>query len=287
MEPEVVTDIAALRGHVARARAEGLRIGCVPTMGALHRGHAALFDRARSACDLLVATLFVNPLQFDREDDLARYPRELEADRGVCGKHGVDVLFAPPVEAMYPRPIMTTVQIEGLASTLCGASRPGHFPGVATVVLKLLNIVQADCVCFGEKDYQQLAIIRRLVADLNVPVQIVSVETVREPDGLALSSRNVLLNAAERAAAPVLVRTLRAVREAIEDGQQDAARLRLQGKRALDHEPLVRLDYFDIVRPESLQPVDRIDGPVRIAVAAYMGSTRLIDNLAATPPQAR
>ncbi len=287
MPTEVITDIPILRDRIQRARAGGLRVGCVPTMGAFHAGHAALFDRARADCDLLVATLFVNPLQFDRADDLARYPRDIDADLRTCGDHGVDMLFAPPVDAMYPRPIVTTIQIDGLASTLCGASRPGHFQGVAIVVLKLLNIVQADYVCFGEKDYQQLAIIRRLVEDMNVPVRIVGVETVREPDGLALSSRNLLLNAAERAAAPVLARTLRVVCAAIGDGHLDAAQLGREGRQLLAAEPLLRLDYFEIVDPDSLQPVDRIQGPVRIAVAAYFGSTRLIDNVAAHPPQAR
>ncbi len=287
METEVITAIPVLRERVVRSRAAGLRVGCVPTMGALHAGHTALFDRARADCDLLVATLFVNPLQFDRSDDLARYPRDRDTDLRICGIHGVDVLFAPPVDAIYPRPLVATVAIDGLAASLCGASRPGHFQGVATVVLKLLNIVQPDFACFGEKDYQQLAIIRRLVEDTNVPVRIVGVETVREPDGLALSSRNVLLDAAERAAAPVLVRTLRAVRQAIEEGQADAGKLRLEARRTLDGEPRLRLDYFDIVDPDSLRPIERIDRPVRIAVAAFFGSTRLIDNLAAAPPQAR
>lgn len=287
MATEVITTIRDLRERVTRARTEGKRVGCVPTMGALHAGHTALFDRARADCDLLVATLFVNPLQFDRADDLALYPRDMDADLRVCGAHGVDLLFAPPVDEVYPRPPVATVAIDGLASTLCGASRPGHFQGVATVVLKLLNMVQADFVCFGEKDYQQLAIIRRLVEDANVPVEIVGIPTVREPDGLALSSRNVLLSPAERAVAPVLVRTLRAVRDAVESGHADAGKLRVDARRTLEAEPLLRLDYFDIVDPDSLRPAVRIDRPVRIAVAAFFGSTRLIDNLPACPPQAR
>lgn len=256
-------------------------------MGALHAGHTALFDHARARCDLLVATLFVNPLQFDRRDDLARYPRDMETDLRVCGRHGVDLLFAPSVEDMYPRPPAISVQVGDLASTLCGASRPGHFQGVATVVLKLLNIVQSDFACFGEKDYQQLAIIRRLVEDSNIPIRIVAVETVREQDGLALSSRNVLLSPAERTAAPVLVRSLRATRAAIEAGASDGRAVSDQAREMLQREPLLRLDYFEIVDPETLQPVERIDRPVRIAVAASFGPTRLIDNLPAFPPETR
>ena len=256
-------------------------------MGALHAGHTALFDHARAHCDLLVATLFINPLQFDRRDDLARYPRDMETDLRVCGRHGVDLLFAPSLDEMYPRPPAVSVEVGDLASTLCGASRPGHFQGVATVVLKLLNIVQSDFACFGEKDYQQLAIIRRLVEDSNFPVSIIAVETVREPDGLALSSRNALLAPAERAAAPVLVRSLRAARAAIEAGATDARSVRDQASEMLQREPLVRLDYFEIVDPETLQPVGRIERPVRIAVAAFFGPTRLIDNLPASPPETR
>ncbi len=287
MDTEVVRTIRDLRERVARARKSGQRVGCVPTMGALHAGHTALFDHARAHCDLLVATLFVNPLQFDRRDDLARYPRDMKTDLLVCGKQGVDVLFAPSVEEMYPRPPAVSVQVGDMASTLCGASRPGHFQGVATVVLKLLNIVQSDFACFGEKDYQQLAIIRRLVEDSNLSVGVVAVETVREPDGLALSSRNVLLSPAERASAPVLLRSLRAARAAIEAGALDGRAVRDQAREMLQREPLLRLDYFEIVDPGTLQPVERIDRPVRIAVAAYFGPTRLIDNLQAFPPETR
>ena len=287
MGTEHVGSVSTLRERVARARRVGLRVGCVPTMGSLHAGHTALFDRARADCDLLVATLFVNPLQFDRRDDLARYPRDIETDLRICGRHGVDILFAPSIDEMYPRPPAPSVDVADLASTLCGASRPGHFRGVATVVLKLLNIVQPDFACFGEKDYQQLAIIRRLVEDSNLPVEVIGVETVREADGLALSSRNALLTAAERAAATVLVRSLRTVRDAIEAGESDGGMLRERARESLQREPLLRLDYIEIVDPETLQPVKEIGRPVRIAAAAYFGSTRLIDNLAASPPQAR
>lgn len=287
MAPEVETRIAALRRRVADARGSGLRVGCVPTMGALHGGHTALFDRARADCDLLVGTLFVNPLQFDRRDDLESYPRDMGSDLRICGRHGVDILFAPPVEEMYPRRPATYVEVEGLGSTLCGASRPGHFRGVATVVLKLLNIVQPHFACFGEKDYQQLAIIRRLVADANMPVEIVGVPTVREEDGVALSSRNALLSAEQRDAAPILVRTLRAARNAIEANEVDARGLCRRAQDLFRGNPHVRLDYFEIVDPDTLQPVERIEHSVRIAVAAFFGPIRLIDNLAASPPKAR
>ncbi len=287
MPTESIGEIAALRQRVARARRAGLRVGCVPTMGALHAGHTALFDRARKSCDLLVATLFVNPLQFDRRDDLDRYPRDIEADLQTCARHGVDLLFAPTPAEMYPRPPAVTIDLAGLDTYLCGASRPGHFRGVATVVLKLLNIVQPDFACFGEKDFQQLVIIRRLVDDTNLPVEIVGVDTVREADGLALSSRNALLTAAERVAATALPRELRAARDAVEAGEPDGGLLRRRGRAALERQPLLRLDYFDIADPVTLEPVTRIDRPVRIAVAAYFGSTRLIDNEAASPPKAR
>lgn len=287
MDPAVKTRITALREEVARARRSGLRVGCVPTMGALHAGHTALFDAARPDCSLLVATLFINPLQFDRSHDLATYPRDMEEDLRICGRHGVDVLFAPPVEEMYPRKPVTYVDVKGLSSTLCGASRPGHFRGVATVVLKLLNIVQPDFACFGEKDYQQLAIIRRLVEDSNLPVEIVAVPTVRERDGVALSSRNALLSPRERQAAPMLVQTLREAKNAIEEGESDARALCEQAGHAFRRSPLVQLDYFEIVDADTLQPVHHVSRPVRIAVAALFGSTRLIDNLPASPPETR
>ena len=287
MPTERIERIAQLRQRVAAARSRGLRVGCVPTMGALHAAHTAMFDVARPECDLLVATIFVNPLQFDQQDDLRRYPRDIEADLIVCDRHGVDVAFAPAAAEIYPRPPVITAQIEGLADGLCGASRPGHFRGVATVVLKLLNAVQPDIAYFGEKDYQQLVIVRRLVEDACLPVEIASVETVREPDGLALSSRNVLLSPAERASAPALFRALQRARGAVESGQRDARRVVALARQVLKREPLLKLDYLEIVEPDTLQPVRSIDAPVRIAVAAFAGSTRLIDNIHAAPPKAR
>ena len=287
MATECIAGIPALRERIGEARRSGSRIGCVPTMGALHAGHKALLDAARPCCDLLVATLFVNPLQFDRQDDLLGYPRNLETDLRVCSRHGVDVLFAPRRDAMYPRSPTITLNIEGLADGLCGAHRPGHFQGVATVVLKLLNIVQPDIAWFGEKDFQQLAIVRKIVEDTNLPVRIESVGTVREPDGLAVSSRNVRLTPEERNAAPLLARSLRDAQYAIERGESDARALCERGRELVGSEPLLRLEYFEIVDPDTLASVSRVTGPVRVAAAAYAGSTRLIDNFPACPPEAR
>ena len=287
MATELIQRIAQIRERVAAAKHRGLRVGCVPTMGALHAAHTAMFDRARGECDLVVATIFVNPLQFDRQDDLRSYPRDIESDLIVCERHGVDVAFVPAVAEMYPRPPAMTVEIEGLADGLCGASRPGHFRGVATVVLKLLNSVQPDIAYFGEKDYQQLAIVRRLAEDACLPVEIANVETVREPDGLALSSRNVLLSRAERASAPAIFRALRQARNSVESGQQDAGKVVALARQVLDEEPLLKLDYLEIVDPDTLEPVRSIRGPVRIAAAAFFGSTRLIDNIHAAPAKAR
>lgn len=287
MATECIAAISALRERIGAARRSGLRIGCVPTMGALHAGHTALLDAARHCCDLLVATLFVNPLQFDRQDDLLGYPRNLETDLRVCSRHGADILFAPRRDDMYPRSPTITLNIEGLADGLCGAHRPGHFQGVATVVLKLLNIVQPDIAWFGEKDFQQLVIVRRLVADTNLPVRIESVETVREPDGLAVSSRNVHLAPDERAAAPLLAQSLRNAQLAIKRGETDARALCQRGRELFNSEPLLRLEYFEIVDPDTLESVDRVTGPVRIVGAAHAGPTRLIDNLPASPPEAR
>lgn len=287
MATERIGRIALLRKRVADARRRGMLVGCVPTMGALHAAHTAMFDRARGECDLLVATIFVNPLQFDRSDDLASYPRDLETDLGVCDRHGVDVAFTPSPEEMYPSPPVATVAIEGLADGLCGASRPGHFRGVATVVLKLLNIVQPDVAYFGEKDYQQLVIIRRLVEDTCLPVRVRAQGTVREPDGVALSSRNLLLSPDERVAARALYGALRAARRAVERGVTDVAAIRERAALRIGSEPLLELDYVEIVDPRDLRSVGRVAGPVRIAAAVFAGSTRLIDNLAAHPPEAR
>jgi pantoate--beta-alanine ligase len=283
MTPDSITGIADLRAAVARARAAG-PVGFVPTMGALHAGHAALIDRARRECATVVVSIFVNPIQFDRPEDLERYPRSIEADVALCGAHGVAVVFAPSVAEMYPTPLECRVDVGKLADHLCGRYRPGHFSGVATVVLKLFQIVQADRAYFGEKDAQQLAIVRRLVDDLSVPITIVGVPTVREADGLALSSRNQRLSAAERAIAPALYRALQRVKADVASGVVGAEALRRSAAREIPTDDRLRLEYLEIVDPRDFQPVVHVAGPVIAAGALWVGNTRLIDNVTGTPP---
>jgi pantoate--beta-alanine ligase len=248
-------------------------------MGALHRGHAALLQAARRENDFVVASIFVNPIQFDRAEDLEKYPRTMEDDLRMCESYGVKVVFAPVAADLYPREQLTFVESPVLSAGLCGAHRPGHFRGVATVVLKLFNIVQPERAYFGEKDAQQLAIIRRMVEDLNVPVMVVPVATVRDEDGLALSSRNKHLTAAEREIAPVLSRALRSAVDAIARGERRGAALREAALGAFARYPEARIEYFDITDPDTLQPVEKVDGPVLVAGAMWLGSTRLIDNV--------
>jgi pantoate--beta-alanine ligase len=252
-------------------------------MGALHRGHASLFEQARTDCDVVVVSIFVNPLQFGPNEDYLRYPRNLEQDAALCAEKGVDLIFAPETTEMYSGPSFTFVDVTRLDAHLCGAHRPGHFRGVATVVLKLLNIVQPDRAYFGEKDYQQLCIIRRMVHDFNVRSEIVGGPTVRESDGLAVSSRNVYLNSKQRTVAPLLFQALEATRRLIEAGERQPAQAIAEARRILDNEPEIRVQYLEIVDPVEVQPVPVIDGPVRIAGAIHIGNTRLIDNVPATP----
>ena len=254
-------------------------IGLVPTMGALHAGHEALIQAAREESGAVVVSIFVNPLQFGPNEDYTKYPRPLSQDLEICERHAVDLVFVPSVEEMYPLPQLTFTEVTRVSEHLCGASRPGHFRGVATVVLKLFNIVQPDRAYFGEKDMQQLAVIRRMVTDLNLAIEIVGVATVREADGLAISSRNQYLSAAERKAAPVLYRALQDAANRIRSGERDARKIRQAGIAVLGNEPLVRLEYFEIADPDEMQPLSGISGPVRIAAAIRIGSTRLIDNV--------
>jgi len=254
-------------------------IGLVPTMGALHAGHEKLIQVARSECELVAVSIFVNPLQFGPNEDYGRYPQALSQDLEMCERNRVDLVFIPSVKDMYPQPQFTMVEVGRLDVHLCGKFRPGHFQGVATVVLKLLNIVQPHRAFFGEKDMQQLAIIRRSVLDLNVPVTIVGVPTVREADGLALSSRNRYLNPEERKAAPELYRALKEARSRIQGGERDVAKIREATLQVLQSSPLIRVEYFEIVDTEELQPVHEITDQVRIAAAIWIGNTRLIDNV--------
>lgn len=270
---------AASRSH----RSAGNRLGLVPTMGALHEGHLSLMRAARAQCDLVAASLFVNPIQFGPEEDLAKYPRDLDRDRGFLEKEGVDYLFAPSVEQMYPAGSVTYVNVEGLSDKLCGRSRPGHFRGVTTVVSKLFHIVEPDLAFFGQKDAAQVAIIRRMVRDLNIPVEIVACPIVRERDGLAMSSRNAYLDSQQRASALVLHRSLVEVQRRFDQGERIAARLIESGKRAFSEEPSVRLDYFEIVDPETLNSIHEVSQRALVAVAAFLGSARLIDNVVLNP----
>ena len=280
MGAELVESIEHLRQRLTEARRANATIGLVPTMGALHAGHVRLIEEARHECQAVVVSIFVNPLQFDREDDLRRYPRRLDEDRQLCDRFGVDLVFAPAVTEMYPVPPECTIDVGHLADHLCGKYRPGHFHSVATVVMKLFGIVQPDRAYFGEKDAQQLAIIRRFVADLNVPVRVVGVPTVREPDGLALSSRNAQLGPAERQSAIALFRALKAADRRIASGDTDAEQVkRLAAAEIPPGNPSLRLEYLEIVDPETMLPVTVITGPVRVAGALWVGSTRLIDNV--------
>lgn len=273
----IVRTIEAVRHEVAAARAAGRSVALVPTMGAFHAGHEALMQAARESSDLVVVSLFVNPTQFDQAADLAAYPRVEDEDAQVAERAGADVLFAPPVEEMYPDGFATTVSVAGISDVLEGARRPGHFTGVTTVVCKLLNMVGPDVAWFGRKDAQQLLVIRRLVTDLDMPVTIASLPTVREADGLALSSRNRRLSPAERRRALAVPRSLAAAADAIERGERDSERIRDIGRRAAGTD--VELDYFAVVDPDTLAAPARISGPVLLAVAARAGAVRLIDNV--------
>ena len=274
-----VRSIAQVREQVAAARREGHAIGLVPTMGALHAGHAALIDRARREAGFLVVSIFVNPIQFDRREDYQAYAIELSADLEFCAARGVDLVFTPSAAEMYPPGAGSSVEVAGLSEHLCGKFRPGHFRGVATVVAKLFLIVAPDRAYFGKKDAQQLAVIQRMAADLNFPIEIVAVPTVREPDGLAVSSRNARLTAEERAAAPVVYRALERARQRLAQGDRGAAEIRQAGLEVLAQEPSARVEYLEVVDARSMAPVEEVTGPVRIAAAVWFGATRLIDNV--------
>ncbi len=271
--------------RVARrtARRDGKSLGLVPTMGALHDGHLSLVRMAKAECDLVAASIFVNPLQFGPNEDLAKYPRDFEHDRRLFENEGVDYIFAPSVEEMYPAGAVTYVTVEGLSDKLCGRSRPGHFRGVTTVVSKLFNIVEPELAFFGQKDAAQSSIIRRMVRDLNMPVQIVVCPIVRESDGLAMSSRNAYLDAPQRKSALALYRSLKEVQRRFDQGERNVHALIEAGRQSFLQDPSVRLEYFEIVDPETLDPVDNLSRPALVAVAAFVGNARLIDNLVLKP----
>lgn len=276
---DTCTAINVTRAAIRAARQAGKRIGLVPTMGALHEGHLSLVRIAKAQSDFVVVSLFVNPLQFGPKEDLAKYPRSFERDCEMLTREDTDLLFAPAVTEMYPTPAVTYVNVEGLSERLDGPSRPGHFRGVTTVVSKLFHIVEPDIAVFGQKDAAQVAIIRRMVRDLNMPVAIVVAPVIREPDGLAMSSRNAYLDPQQRQQALILSRSLRAVQERFKKGERCAERLIAAGLDTLQQEPAARLDYLSVVDPESLEPITNVASRALVAVAAYVGSTRLIDNV--------
>jgi len=283
----VVGRVAQLRAHLDAVRSGGRTVGFVPTMGAFHEGHRSLMRAARANHETVVVSLFVNPLQFGPAEDLDRYPRDLDGDLAAAAAEGVDIVFAPPVEEMYPgadgfpegAPPLTTVSVAGLTEGLCGSARPGHFDGVATVVTKLFSIVGPSTAYFGKKDAQQLAVVRRMATDLCLPVEIVGCPLVREPDGLAMSSRNRNLSPAEREAATVIHRGLRSGADVVLGGERDACKLRRVVANVLTTEPLVRLEYAEVVAADTLAPLEELDGEVLVAVAARVGDVRLIDNM--------
>jgi pantoate--beta-alanine ligase len=275
----VAATTADLRRAVAEARRGGRTVGLVPTMGALHEGHASLIRAARRETAFVVVSIFVNPTQFGPNEDFHRYPRPLEQDLEVCGREGVDLAFVPEVATLYPPGFRTYVEVHDFQDVLCGASRPGHFRGVATVVLKLFNLVQPDVAYFGQKDAQQARIIRQLVRDLDVPVEVRVCPIVREPDGLALSSRNQYLDPEQRRHAPALYQALEEARRLIEAGERDAARVRAVVAERLARTPGAVVDHAEVVDYDTLRPLDRLRGQVLIAVAVKFGTTRLIDNV--------
>jgi pantoate--beta-alanine ligase len=275
----LIETIAGLRDACDRARASGGTVGLVPTMGFLHEGHRSLMRRARAESSFVVVTIFVNPLQFGPTEDLGRYPRDLDGDVAACIAEEVDVVFAPSVAEMYPRPSATTVHVAGLTDGLCGEHRPGHFDGVTTVVTKLFSIAGPCRAYFGRKDAQQVAVVARMAADLDLPVEVLACPLVRESDGLALSSRNAYLAPTDRAAAPVLFRALRAVSESVIAGERDAQMLTARIREVVATEPTVELEYVEVRDAESIAPVERVDGAVLIALAARLGGSRLIDNV--------
>lgn len=282
----IAETVAALRRALAKLRAQRRRIAFVPTMGNLHAGHLRLVDEARRYAEAVVVSIYVNPLQFGPQEDFAAYPRTPAEDQALLAARDVELLFRPGDGEIYPRGLeaMTKVEVPGLSDILCGAFRPGHFRGVATVVNRLFNLVQPDVALFGKKDYQQWLIIRRMVEDLGMPVEIVGIETVREPDGLAMSSRNRRLSPEQRRAAPAIYRALQAAAAQVAAGRRDPAEVRRAALAVLESEPLLRTEYFEIVDPGEIQPVAEIEREVLIACAVWAGTTRLIDSVRARPP---
>jgi pantoate--beta-alanine ligase len=280
---DVLTTPAAMRAWADETRASGARIALVPTMGALHAGHVALVAEARRRAARVVVSIFVNPIQFNRRDDFERYPRPLEDDVAQCQSAGVEAVYAPAPDAMYPEGFASGVEVAGLTAPLCGAARPGHFRGVTTVVTKLFNAVRPDVAVFGEKDYQQLAVIRRMAVDLDFGIEVIGVPTVREPDGLAMSSRNRLLAPADREAARCVPRALAAAAGVVASGETLAALVVGAATAAIASEPRARLEYAELRDPETLEEVKEVAAPALLALAVWVGGVRLIDNRVLVP----
>lgn len=276
---KIIATVEEMGRAVREERRRGRSISLVPTMGFLHEGHLSLVRLSRAAADITVVSLFVNPTQFGPKEDLNTYPRDFERDAAMLRAEGADYLFAPAAEDMYASEHRTFVEVRDLQDKLCGRSRPGHFRGVCTIVLKLFNLVQPDCSVFGQKDAQQALILKRMTADLNVPVRMIVGPIVREADGLALSSRNIYLNPEERRAARVLSLSLAEARALIEAGERDAGRVLSRMRALIEAEPAARIDYVEAVRPENLEPVSALENGTLIALAVWIGRTRLIDNL--------
>ncbi|MDD5593141.1 MAG: pantoate--beta-alanine ligase [Candidatus Margulisbacteria bacterium] len=262
-----------------KAKSHGKRVGFVPTMGALHEGHLSLVEEAKKKSDIVVVSIFVNPIQFAPNEDFTGYPRNTGRDKKLLKNFAIDVLFLPPADKLFPDGFKTFVEVDVLSKKMCGRSRPAHFRGVATIVTKLFNIVNPDVAFFGEKDYQQQLIIRQMAADLNFPIEVVSLPTVREFDGLAMSSRNAYLNQKERKSAAILYKALSLAQREIQSGERDVNKLLFRLRSLIGSEPVVRLDYLLAADPRTLQEVKSIKGKVLFALAAYIGKTRLIDNL--------
>lgn len=275
---EIVNTIQEVRTQVKEWKKEGLSVGLVPTMGYLHEGHQSLIQRAVEKCDRVVVSIFVNPMQFGPTEDLESYPRDLDADAALCEKTGANLIFHPEVEEMYENGFCSFVDMNGLTGELCGKTRPVHFRGVCTVVSKLFNIVTPDQAFFGQKDAQQLAVIKRMVKDLNMDIQIVGCPIIREADGLAKSSRNTYLSVEERKAALILSKTIFMGKELVENRTRDASALIKVMKQSIDTEPLAKIDYVEVVSMDTIEKTDHIYGNVLIAMAVYIGKTRLIDN---------
>jgi pantoate--beta-alanine ligase len=276
---DVIRRVPSMKEWSRKARERGKRVGFVPTMGALHEGHLELVRRVRQLSDLVVVSIFVNPTQFGPNEDLASYPRDLPADVDLCIREGVDVVFAPEPEDLYPAGSVTFVDVFELSSRLEGESRPGHFRGVATVVLKLLNAVDPHVVAFGQKDAQQVIVVRRMLQDLMADVEMLVVPIVRDADGVALSSRNVRLSPEERKAARAIPKALEAAEAAVSAGEKDAAKVVRAAQAVLEQDPMLRVDYVALVDTDKLEPVTRIEGETLLALAVYAGAVRLIDNV--------